>query len=72
MLSEKVIQYALREFEVAIRQMSATRAPAHTFRLSDTPAVSLVLLIVPSEVSDALLDQMDQAIQRAFTGGPVS
>jgi len=65
-LSEKVIQYAVREFETAIRAMSANSSPAHTFRLSDDPPLSILLQILPTSVAEVAMDRLDEMVRRTL------
>ena len=66
MLSEKVIRYAVKEFETAIRQMSATRSSVHSFRLSDEPPATVMLVIAPTSLADKAMDDIERAMHAAL------
>jgi hypothetical protein len=68
MISEKVIRYAVREFEVALRRMSETGSPLHTFRLSDDPPASIVLMLAPTAMADSMCETLNKAVSAAVEG----
>jgi hypothetical protein len=68
-INENLIAYAVKEFEVALRDMFANDAPIHTFRLTDGPpvALNLIITLMPSEVAEYCLDEFDKQATAAMS-----
>jgi hypothetical protein len=67
-LNDKLIDYAVKEFEVALRDMYANDAPIHTFRLTNgPPAFNLIITLMPSELAEKCLDEFDKEATAAMS-----
>jgi hypothetical protein len=57
---DRIVTYAVKEFEVAIREMLEQKQMFHSFRLTDgPPAWDVLIMLAPTEIVDLVERKMN-------------